>query len=109
MKKVNPNGLNESTFVRSRTLPRQTTKRYLSGIEAGIKHLHSLGSVHNDINPSNIMISDDDAAVIIDFDSCVKIGGRAGAANIKRTPGWYKKNSSSLDDVNNDFAALQEL
>lgn len=31
----------------------------LEGIENGIRHLHSLGPVHNDINPSNIMLDKD--------------------------------------------------
>lgn len=33
--------------------------RILEGIENGIRHLHSLGPVHNDINPSNIMLDKD--------------------------------------------------
>jgi serine/threonine protein kinase len=31
----------------------------------GIKHLHSLGLVHNDINPSNIMLDEHGIPVII--------------------------------------------
>lgn len=45
----------------------------LAGIERGIKHLHSLGLVHTDVNPSNIML-DWDEAVIIDFGSCRRVG-----------------------------------
>ncbi|PKK45265.1 hypothetical protein CI102_9923 [Trichoderma harzianum] len=49
----------------------------LSGIKAGVRHLHELGLVHNDLNPSNIMMDGDDA-VIIDFDSCKREGEELG-------------------------------
>ncbi len=41
----------------------------VSGIEAGIRHMHDLGLAHNDLNPSNIMMEEGNP-VIIDFDSC---------------------------------------
>lgn len=44
-------------------------KSGLEGILAAIKHLHSLGTVHNDINPANIMLDEDDTLNLIDFDS----------------------------------------
>lgn len=49
----------------------------LLGIKAGVRHLHNLGLVHNDLNPSNIMMDGDDA-VIIDFDSCKREGEELG-------------------------------
>lgn len=45
----------------------------LRGIEAGLTHMHKLGLVHNDLNPSNIMMDGGDF-VIIDFDSCQREG-----------------------------------
>lgn len=45
----------------------------LSFIEAGIKHLHSLGYVHSDIKPENIFVSREANGVhyvVGDFDSC---------------------------------------
>jgi serine/threonine protein kinase len=47
---------------------------YLQKSECGIRHLHALGLVHNDINPRNFMVSEDDRPVIIDFDSCKEEG-----------------------------------
>lgn len=44
------------------------------GIEAGIRHLHSLGLAHNDINPGNICIDIHQKPMIIDFDSCLPFG-----------------------------------
>lgn len=52
--------------------------RCLRGIETGICHTHDLGLLHNDINPSNIMI-DRDEPVIIDFDSCKRAGDTLGS------------------------------
>lgn len=40
----------------------------------GIRHLHSLGLAHNDINPYNVCIDEDGSARIIDFDSCLPFG-----------------------------------
>ncbi|KAK3708987.1 hypothetical protein LTR37_011151 [Vermiconidia calcicola] len=48
--------------------------RLLSGIEAGVGHLHALGLAHNDINPDNICVDADRNAVILDFDSCLPFG-----------------------------------
>jgi Protein kinase domain len=50
------------------------TEIYLKGIQSGLKHLHGLGLIHNDINPENIMLREDDTPVIIDFDSCQREG-----------------------------------
>lgn len=56
-------------------------QRCLSGIKAGIGHMHGLGLIHNDINPTNIMmdgVGDDMKPIVIDFDSCKKEGDKLG-------------------------------
>ena len=58
---------------------------FLRGIEAGVEHMHKLGLIHGDLNPTNIML-DGDRAVIIDFDSCKREGDRLGSKAV--TPGW---------------------
>ena len=83
----NPGHLNKTAFQETQGPSPENALRYLNGIEAGLKHLHSLGLVHNDINPSNIMLDEDDEAVIIDFDSCSTYG--TSLATTKRTYGWY--------------------
>lgn len=45
----------------------------LGKITAGIQHLHGLGIIHNDINPSNILLGPDDNPVIIDYNSCTPV------------------------------------
>ncbi len=57
----------------------------LNGIKAGMEHLHRLGLIHNDLNPSNIMMSGD-VPVIIDFDSCKREGNKLGSK--AGTDGW---------------------
>jgi len=59
--------------------------RCMSDIRAGVKQLHRLGLVHNDLNPSNILLDNDDRAIIIDFDSCRRFGE---TLLFWGTPGW---------------------
>lgn len=77
----------------------------LRGIENGIRHLHSLGFVHNDINPSNIMLCND-TAVIIDFGSCRRQG--ASLDRVGRTYEWYDEDVE-IAAPQNDFDALDEI
>lgn len=80
-------------------------KTCLEGIKNGVAHLHSLGLVHNDLNPANIMM-DGDTPVIIDFDSCkpsgVELGLKAG------TIGW-SKSDLKISEPENDHYGLAKL
>jgi serine/threonine protein kinase len=58
---------------------------YLRGINCGVRYLHKLGLVHNDLNPRNIMMKADNP-VIIDFDSCRRQGQELGLKG--GTNGW---------------------
>ena len=104
---LNPQSLNKAAFLGSdRPVTPETSSCYLEGIKAGIDHLHSIGLVHNDLNPANVMVSGDGRPVIIDFDSCLPIGVPLNKP--KRTPGWYDPDVSvSLET--NDLYALEEL
>ncbi|KAG5988798.1 hypothetical protein E4U52_006234 [Claviceps spartinae] len=78
---------------------------FLEGVERGIRHLHSLGIVHNDIKPDNIMCDELDRPVIIDFDS----RGREGQKlNKSGTPGWWIE-VTKLASFENDFYGLSKL
>ncbi|KAH8824245.1 hypothetical protein DL96DRAFT_1501095 [Flagelloscypha sp. PMI_526] len=46
----------------------------IDGIREGLKHLHSLNIVHNDINAFNVVLTKSGDAVLIDFDSCWQVG-----------------------------------
>ncbi|KAM5358567.1 hypothetical protein ACJZ2D_015181 [Fusarium nematophilum] len=80
-------------------------ERYYGGIERGVKHLHQLGLVHNDLNPSNIMM-DGEVPVIIDFDSCRPEGKKFG---MKRgTFGWNLE-GAEMSTKENDLYGLEKL
>ncbi|KAJ8131821.1 hypothetical protein O1611_g1803 [Lasiodiplodia mahajangana] len=69
--------------------------RCLNGVEAGVRHMHDLGLVHNDINPHNIMMDGNDP-VIIDFDSCMPEGQRlrkGGSDGYSLDEPYSKKNN----------------
>ncbi|KAK2609320.1 hypothetical protein QQS21_002101 [Conoideocrella luteorostrata] len=103
---LNPTSLNKKDFLSNRQLSLETAELYLGGIKAGIEHLHGLGFIHNDINPMNIMISEENIAVIIDFESCVKVG--ESLELIKRTHGWHDWNETIARE-DNDLDALKEI
>jgi serine/threonine protein kinase len=73
------------------------------GIRSGIQHLHRLGFSHNDINPYNIMFKSDVAPVIIDFDSCVRIGEKLGKA------GGWEDEIYEFASQGNDYSSLKKI
>ncbi|KAH8164427.1 hypothetical protein CIB48_g3816 [Xylaria polymorpha] len=77
--------------------------RCMSGIEAGVRHLHDLGLVHNDLNPANIMM-DGDNPIIIDFDSCKPEGEKLLKGG---TPEWSTEESYSKRS--NDHYSLSKI
>lgn len=86
--------------------PKLDPEKCLSGIRSGIEHLHELGLVHNDINPTNIMFRLDYTPVIIDFDSCEKEGS---VPEFKTgTPGWDDMDATTARREN-DLGALEKL
>ncbi|KXT15302.1 hypothetical protein AC579_2804 [Pseudocercospora musae] len=87
-----------------RSLPFNTTA-CMDGIRAGVRHLHSLGLAHNDLNPMNILLDKDDQPVIIDFGSCKKFGERLVSAG---TPGWID-DEYIISAQENDEAALSKI
>ncbi|KAG8674185.1 hypothetical protein FPOAC2_00170 [Fusarium poae] len=77
----------------------------LRGIRDGICHMHSLGLIHNDINPNNIMIDEFDNPVIIDFDSCTCQGEKV-------VKGWTRNwcmEGAELSSPENDFYGLRKI
>jgi serine/threonine protein kinase len=104
--KLNLGHLGKIDFLSHRHKPVGEAQSYLNGIQSGVRHLHSLGFVHNDITPSNIMFEEDGRPVIIDFDSCRKIG--QSLDKMKRTYGWYDPDIKiSLES--NDLDAVKEI
>lgn len=79
--------------------------RWVNQISQGISHLHSLGLVHCDINPKNVVL-DGDTLVIIDFDSCRKEGERLGMK--AGTRGWTDE-SFTVANRQNDYYGLAKI
>ncbi|KAJ5921351.1 hypothetical protein N7466_009677 [Penicillium verhagenii] len=55
-------------------LGEEQRNRCIEGLKAAVQHLHDLGLAHNDINPSNVMFTDDGAPILLDFATCNPIG-----------------------------------
>ncbi|KAK1091509.1 hypothetical protein LTR48_006163 [Friedmanniomyces endolithicus] len=77
----------------------------MDGIQAGVRYLHSLGLAHNDLNPMNILLNEDDKPIIVDFGSCKKFGEHLISAG---TPGWID-DEYILSARENDEAALLKI
>ncbi|KAF3810264.1 hypothetical protein GCG54_00002722 [Colletotrichum gloeosporioides] len=70
----------------------------LEGIRAGVKHLHHLGFAHNDLNPENIVLDEQDRPVIIDMGSAKLFGSELSQMG---TPDWndgFLEVSSKVND-----------
>lgn len=104
MQRVNPSSHMKRTFqYNSQTLKNRDD--ILDGVERGIKHLHSLRLIHNDINPTNIMF-DGDTPIITDFDSCRPAG--TSLEMVGRTYEWHDENIQFAVE-SNDLDALNEI
>jgi serine/threonine protein kinase len=77
----------------------------IHGIVAGLKHLHSLGLAHNDLNLSNIMLNEQDVPKIIDYGSCKPFGDPLYEGG---TPGW-NENFDSVSSLRNDETGLKKI
>lgn len=74
---------------------------YLRSLRGAILHLHALGLVHNDINPRNIMINENDVPIIIDFDSCKHEGELLDKSG---TPDWCIEDAKYAMPENDFFS-----
>lgn len=67
--------------------------------------MHALGLIHNDLNPSNIMMNGD-SPVIIDFDSCKREGEKLGLK--LGTFGWAME-GVDYATPQNDYFGLSKI
>ncbi|PWY73221.1 hypothetical protein BO94DRAFT_525258 [Aspergillus sclerotioniger CBS 115572] len=109
MQKVNPEGLSKEEFRASdRKRVDDAVKRSLEGIWEGIQHLHKLGLVHNNINPSTIMFDEQENPVIVGFTHIREEKTSLCYPPVWRTPHWHDpKVQTALDS--NDLYAFEEL
>ncbi|CDT62294.1 Hypothetical protein VCR26J2_290041 [Vibrio coralliirubri] len=79
--------------------------QWLSTLESAINQVHTVGFVHGDIKPSNIVLSPQGQAQLIDFGSVTKIGTERAALRFES----YTPRYAMLDSVTNkldDWFAL---
>jgi serine/threonine protein kinase len=76
------------------------------GIVAGVRHFHSLGIAHNDVNPNNIMLDEGDRPVIVDFGGCMPFGEKLTESG---TPGWNEGFDEDVSRANNDRIGLTKV
>ncbi|KAJ5364404.1 uncharacterized protein N7496_010117 [Penicillium cataractarum] len=106
---VNPQHLNKAAFLSSgRELVTESIKSGLQELLAAIKHLHSLGFVHNDINPANFMLDEEGMLILIDFDSCRNFGESLRSTETKRTHHWHDP-AVETSIEKNDIDAFKDL
>ncbi|GAB7350249.1 hypothetical protein MBLNU459_g0899t1 [Dothideomycetes sp. NU459] len=106
MERFNPGSLNKRAFARANRLTPENYKHLIDGIRMELQHLHSLGLVHNDLNPANVMIDDNDSARPIDFGSCRRVG--ESLCGVGRTYEWYDDQVNTSIETN-DWHALDEI
>ena len=107
---VNPNRVSKRCFQYGVTGNRLECGRqiYEDSLMRGLQRLHSMGYVHADLKPDNIMLRNDGTCVIIDFDSCVPINTSTRHTIVGRTSGWHNPEVKVLTK-NVDFDAFDEI
>ena len=104
--KVNPGWVSKKSFQYGEYPLQRGRDAFITEMKSAMDHLHSLGLVHNDIKPTNCMLSFDGTAVLIDFDSCLPIG--ASCRYVGRTEGWCDL-EKELSHPSNDAMALDDI
>ncbi len=107
LEKVNPQRLSKVHFVETdRHLVDGLMRGWMQQLRSAVRHLHTLGYVHNDITPANIMLDEKETPVLIDFGGLCRAG--ASLQNVKRTIGWHDE-AVVLAQDSNDLEALEEI
>lgn len=74
-------------------------------LRSAISHIHGLGLAHNDLNPSNIGLDEQDRAIVIDWGSCKAFGEGLLSAG---TPGWIE-DDYDVSKQEHDLLAVEKL
>jgi serine/threonine protein kinase len=81
---------------------------FMAALVSAVQHLHANDLAHNDITPSNIMVNDSGMPVLIDFDSCYKVGDNVLLCH--STEGWRdEKDDYRISKASHDVFALSKI
>jgi len=81
---------------------------FMEGLKSAIKHLHSLGLAHNDLNPRNVLVSAEGMPVLTDFDSCIPFGEKLKYS--RGTPGWIDPGEDyKTSEARHDIYGLEKI
>jgi serine/threonine protein kinase len=82
---------------------------FMNALESAVRHLHSLGLAHNDINPRNILVDANGMPVLADFGSCNKIGQKLGLS--RGTRGWIEGDMKdyTTSEARHDTFAVEKI
>ncbi|KAK4107089.1 kinase-like protein [Canariomyces notabilis] len=82
---------------------------FMAALESAVKHLHSLGLAHNDINPRNILVDANGMPVLADFGSCNRIGEKLGLS--RGTRGWIEGDMKdyTTSEARHDTFAVEKI
>lgn len=88
---------------------KEQRKRCIEALKDAVQHLHDLGLAHNDLNPMNVLFTDDGQPVLIDFETCCPIGTKLTKEG--DVGGWedgipvakYKQSSADCDKAQIEF------
>lgn len=106
-RRLNPGHLGKRALAASsQHLDHEWCSRVIKGVKDAIYHLHTLGLVHNDLNPANIMLDTNESPILIDFGSTRAIG--QSLEDVGRTPGWYNFDVKTAE-TSNDLGALTAI
>lgn len=79
---------------------------FMQSLESAIHHLHSLGWAHNDLNPTNVLVAENESPILIDFGSCRRTGEKLSTS--RGTEGWIdcEMRDYTTSETRHDTSAL---
>ncbi|KPM41996.1 hypothetical protein AK830_g4582 [Neonectria ditissima] len=87
----------------------QDKELFMKSLESAIHHFHSLGWAHNDLNPTNILVTEDGKPVLIDFGSARRIGEKLSTS--RGTKDWIdcEMKDYTTSETRHDTFALTKI
>jgi serine/threonine protein kinase len=70
-----------------------------------VEHLHSLGYAHNDLNPANVMLAEDNEPILIDFGSFQPFGKKVMTGG---TRGWFDEDFET-SEKHHDLVGMRKI